>query len=79
MQRTFAKAAYWQNNVIDYHIFGDALLRPTISSSPENSHFSQKLLSSCTEAALEHLMFLLLKTGKKSDVEWGSFFQIFGI
>ena len=24
--------------------------RPTASSSPENSHFSQKLLSSCAEA-----------------------------
>ena len=29
---------------------GRLALRPTASSSPENSHFSQKLLLSCAEA-----------------------------
>ena len=36
---------------------GMLTLRPTASSSPENSHFSEKLLSNCTESALEHSMF----------------------
>ena len=56
---------------------GRLALRPTASSSPENSHFSQKLLSSCAEAVLEHRMFLLLYTGKKREVEGLQFFQIF--
>ena len=38
---------------------GMLALRPTASSSPENFQFSRELLSSCTEAALEHRMFLL--------------------
>ena len=42
-----------------FKYLGMLALRPTASYSPENSHFSQKLLSSCTEAALEHCMFLL--------------------
>ena len=58
---------------------GRLALRPTASSSPENSHFSQKLLSSCAEAALEHNMFLLLYTGKKREVEGLQFFRFFGI
>ena len=38
---------------------GMLALRPTAISSPENSNFSQKLLSSCAEAKFEHHMFLL--------------------
>ena len=41
-------------NIIKY--LGMLALRPTASSSPENSNFSQKLYMSSTEAALEHRM-----------------------
>ena len=62
-----------------FKYLGRLALRPNAISSPENSHFSQKLLSSCTEAALEHRMIFLLDTGKKREVEGLQFFRFFGI
>ena len=79
MQRTFAKAANWQKNVIDYHMFGNACNQADYKLQSGKfsllSEASLKLHSSCTQAALEHRMFLLLKIGKKSGVEGVQFFR----
>ena len=44
-------------------------IRPTASSSPENSHFSQKLISSCTEASTLHSEIGCCNAERKTSVE----------
>ena len=45
-------------------------LRPTASTSPENSNFSQKLHLSSTKAALDYRMFLSIVDDERKQAKW---------